>query len=29
MKLNLIAAGVVGIIVGTLADLMRERWTRR
>jgi len=29
MKLNLIAAGVIGIVVGTLADLMRERWTRR
>ena len=29
MKLNLIAAGVVGIVVGTLADLARERWTRR
>jgi hypothetical protein len=29
MRLNLIAAGVIGIIVGTVADLMRERWTRR
>jgi predicted branched-subunit amino acid permease len=29
MKLNLIAAGVIGIVVGTLADLARERWTRR
>jgi predicted branched-subunit amino acid permease len=29
MKLNLIAAGVIGIVAGTLADLMRERWTRR
>ena len=29
MRLNLIAAGVIGILVGTFADLMRERWTRR
>ena len=29
MRLNLIAAGVIGIVVGTFADLMRERWTRR
>ena len=29
MKLNLIAAGVIGIIAGTVADLARERWTRR
>jgi predicted branched-subunit amino acid permease len=29
MRLNLIAAGVIGIIAGTLADLARERWTRR
>ena len=29
MKLNLIAAGVIGIVAGTLADLTRERWTRR
>jgi hypothetical protein len=29
MKLNLIAAGVIGIVVGTTADLTRERWTRR
>ena len=29
MKLYLIAAGVIGIVVGTLADLARERWTRR
>jgi predicted branched-subunit amino acid permease len=29
MKLNLIAAGVIGIAAGTLADLARERWTRR
>ncbi len=29
MKLNLIAAGVIGIAVGTIADLARERWTRR
>jgi len=29
MKLNLIAAGVLGIVVGTLADLARERWTAR
>ena len=29
MKLNLIVAGVVGIIAGTLADFARERWTSR
>lgn len=29
MKLNLIVAGVIGIVAGTLADLTRERWTRR
>ena len=29
MRLNLIAAGVIGIVAGTLADLTRERWTRR
>jgi len=29
MKLNLIAAGMIGIVAGTLADLSRERWTRR
>ena len=29
MKLNLIAAGVIGIAVGTIADLARERWMRR
>ena len=29
MKLNLIVAGVLGIVVGTLADLARERWTAR
>jgi predicted branched-subunit amino acid permease len=29
MKLNLIAAGVIGIVAGTIADLARERWTRR
>ena len=29
MKLNLIAAGVIGIVAGTIADVMRERWTRR
>jgi len=29
MKLNLIVAGVIGIVVGTVADLARERWTRR
>jgi len=28
MKLNLIAAGVIGIAAGTIADLLRERWTR-
>jgi len=29
MRLNLVAAGLIGILVGTLADLARERWTRR
>ena len=29
MKLNLIAAGLIGILVGTVADLARERWTSR
>ena len=29
MKLNLIVAGVLGIAAGTVADLSRERWTRR
>lgn len=29
MRLNLIVAGVLGIVVGTLADLARERWTPR
>jgi predicted branched-subunit amino acid permease len=29
MKLNLILAGLIGIVVGTLADLARERWTAR
>ncbi len=29
MKLNLMVAGVLGIVVGTLADLARERWTSR
>ena len=29
MKLNLIVAGVIGIVAGTLADIARERWTRR
>jgi len=29
MKLNLIVAGVTGIVVGTLADFARERWTAR
>lgn len=29
MKLNLIAAGLIGILVGTVADLARERWTPR
>ena len=29
MRLNLIAAGVRGIVAGTLVDLGRERWTRR
>lgn len=28
MKLNLIAAGLIGIAAGTLADLARARWTR-
>ncbi|HXU53380.1 MAG TPA: AzlC family ABC transporter permease [Casimicrobiaceae bacterium] len=29
MKLNLIAAGLAGIVVGTLVDFARERWTAR
>ncbi len=29
MKLSLIAAGLIGIGVGTVADLARERWTTR
>ena len=29
MKLNLIVAGVIGIVAGTLADFARERWTSR
>ena len=29
MRLNLVAAGLIGILIGTLADLARERWTRR
>lgn len=29
MRLNLIAAGVLGIVVGTCADLARERWKAR
>jgi predicted branched-subunit amino acid permease len=29
MRLNLIAAGMIGIFAGTCADLARERWTRR
>ena len=29
MKLNLIVAGVTGIVAGTLADFARERWKRR
>lgn len=29
MRLNLIAAGVVGILVGTTMELAKERWTRR
>ena len=29
MRLNLIAAGLIGILVGTVADLAKERWTRR
>ena len=29
MKLNLIVAGVIGIVTGTLADFARERWTPR
>jgi len=29
MKLNLIVAGVIGILAGTLADFARERWTPR
>ena len=29
MRLNLIVAGVLGIAVGTVADLARERWKAR
>jgi len=29
MRLNLIVAGTLGIVAGTLADFARERWTRR
>ena len=29
MRLNLIAAGLLGIAAGTLAEIGRERWTRR
>ena len=29
MKLALIAAGLIGIVAGTLVDLARERWTAR
>jgi predicted branched-subunit amino acid permease len=29
MKLNLIVAGVIGILAGTLTDLARERWKAR
>ena len=29
MKLNLIVAGVAGIVAGTRADFARDRWTRR
>ena len=29
MKLNLIVAGILGIVIGTLADLARERWKPR
>ena len=29
MKLNLIAAGVAGILAGTVVDLARERWSAR
>ena len=29
MRLNLIAAGVLGIVAGTLADLAQEQWKRR
>ncbi|HEY8243269.1 MAG TPA: AzlC family ABC transporter permease [Casimicrobiaceae bacterium] len=29
MKLSLVAAGLIGIVAGTIVDLMRERWTAR
>jgi predicted branched-subunit amino acid permease len=29
MRLNLVVAGMLGILAGTLADFARERWTRR
>ena len=29
MRLNLIVAGVIGIVAGTLTELARERWKAR
>jgi uncharacterized protein involved in exopolysaccharide biosynthesis len=29
MRLNLVVAGVLGIIAGTAAELLRERWKAR
>ncbi|MEO5763689.1 MAG: branched-chain amino acid ABC transporter permease, partial [Casimicrobiaceae bacterium] len=29
MRLNLIAAGVVGIVTGTTIEIAKARWTRR
>jgi predicted branched-subunit amino acid permease len=29
MRLNLVAAGVLGIVAGTAAELVRERWKAR
>ena len=26
MRLNLVAAGVLGIVAGTMAEMLRERW---
>jgi len=28
LRLNLIAAGIVGIVTGTVLELAKDRWTR-